>query len=77
LFPNPSSKEVFIQPNFNRDNCTYQVISPTGQIAAEGTIDFQIKQASAIPLENLSNGMYYIKFTINENIYFKTLLVVN
>ena len=77
LFPNPSSKEVFIQPNFTRDNCTYQVISPTGQIAAEGTIDFQIKQASAIPLENLSNGMYYIKFTINENIYFKTLLVVN
>lgn len=62
LFPNPTSERINISLlNTNRGEYTYDIYNQLGAQIKAGNLNFTANSAQSIGLEELSNGVYYIK----------------
>lgn len=75
VYPNPirNNESLRVFSKKIEDNCTFQLISPLGELILESTI---IDERSFIDLPVLTDGMYYYKIYQNKNILASGKIVI-
>lgn len=72
IFPNPTSENISVQfPNFGMKNITLEVIDLNGQVIQ--TANFSTSKAN-VNTSKLSNGIYFLRFTANDEIITKKFI---
>lgn len=77
VFPNPTKQLVNVDFQSVTDDCTVQVISPTGKMVLQRKISSGTSGLQVFDLERYSNGLYLINVLNNgksPNLQFKVLL---
>jgi len=65
IFPNPAAQHLTIQfKQVHSANKTYEIYNPTGQVVLSGSLK---NTQATITLNFLSEGIYFIKITVDKN----------
>jgi hypothetical protein len=78
LYPNPSTDHAFIHFNVTKaHNCSIEIFNQTGQLVRQrslGVVDFG-NYTEALPIEDLSNGIYFVRLNLDHQFAVKKLLI--
>lgn len=69
IFPNPATNEITIEGNFNQ-NVEIQFLNSVGEIV-------KISQSKKVNINDLTNGIYFIRISNREEVQYKKLIISN
>jgi sugar lactone lactonase YvrE len=80
LYPNPASNYVSLSlPVSSMNDIEYEIINTAGAVVSSTNISTSVVSTETIqlPLNNLADGIYYIRLKINHEFFYAKLMVLN
>jgi hypothetical protein len=70
LYPNPAAHTIHLlldAKNTNNENVSYEIFNQLGARLQQGSLDFTTAKDQTIAIDNLAQGIYFIKLQSNSN----------